>query len=89
MKADEKFVQPIRSFYEKHNEWRAAEYTVQLHIKCEPERASTIRRFHFTLFESDVQDLAESVSKYKYGAGVYYVDADPTPAVNPRIRDIA
>jgi hypothetical protein len=89
MEADEKFVQPIRGFYEKHNKWRAGEYTVQLHIKCEPERASTIRRFRFTLFESDVQDLAESVSKYKYGAGVYYVDADPTPAVNPRIRDIA
>lgn len=85
--SDENVVRPLRDFYEKHNRWRAGEYTAQLHIKCEPARASSVRRFRFTLFESDVQDLAEAVSKYDTGAGVYYVDPEAT-SVNPRIRDL-
>ena len=54
---------------------------------CEPSRASVIRRFRFTLFESDVQDLDEHTSRYKNGFGVYLTDAQVIE-VNPRIQSL-
>jgi hypothetical protein len=88
VEADPTRVEPLRKFFEQHNRWRAGEYTARLTIDCEPQRASVVKNFRFTLFESDIQELAEAASKYKYGAGVYYADAEAT-LVNPRIRPLA
>ena len=46
-----------------------------------------MRYFRFTLFESDVQDLSERTSRYKYGFGVYLTDNKVTE-VYPRIQGL-
>ena len=86
LEAEEKLVLPIVDFFDKHNKWRAGEYVVQLHVNCEPKKASITRDFRFTIYESDVQDLSD-VSRYKYGAGVYYLDNEVTP-VYPQIKNV-
>jgi hypothetical protein len=88
VEADVASVEPLVAFFRRNRFWLPGEYSARLVATCEPPRASVTRRFRFTLFESDVQDLDERTSRYKYGAGVYFNDAAQTE-VYPRIRDLA
>jgi hypothetical protein len=81
-------VDPLITFFQNHNFWRPGEYAARLMAICEPSRASVAKSFRFTLFESDVQDLDERTSRYKYGFGVYLTDTAQTE-VYPRIKDVA
>jgi len=87
VEADPDRVEPLVAFFRAHRFWQPGEYSARLTVRCEPSRASVERRFRFTLFESDVQDLDERASRYKYGAGVYFTDAEQTE-VYPRVRDL-
>ncbi len=88
VEADTASVEPLVAFFRRNRFWLPGEYSARLVATCEPPRASVTRHFRFTLFESDVQDLDERTSRYKYGAGVYFTDAAQTE-VYPRIRDLA
>ncbi len=61
---------------------------MQLTATCDPAKATITRRFRFTLFESDAQDLDERETRYRTGAGVYFNDAEQVE-VNPRVRELA
>ncbi len=87
VEADPARVEPLLALTRAHRFWQPGEYSARLIAKCEPSRASVERRFRFTLFESDVQDLDERTSRYKNGFGVYITDAQVTE-VFPRIRDL-
>jgi len=87
MEAESKFVDKFQEFYKSHYKWRPGEYTAHLRIECTPKRATQIYTFRFTLFESDIQELDERTTRYKYGAGVYFPDHQATE-VYPRIRNL-
>jgi hypothetical protein len=88
VEAEPSRVAPLDEFFHAHRFWQAGEYSARLIAKCEPSTASVVRRFRFTLFESDVQELDERTARYKYGFGVYLTDAQVTE-VYPRILDLA
>jgi len=87
VEADPARVAPLTAFFRAKRFWQPGEYAVQLTATCDPTRATITRRFRFTIFESDVQDLDEREARYKYGAGVYFTDAEQVE-VNPRIREL-
>ncbi|HJW43576.1 MAG TPA: hypothetical protein VJ463_03935 [Geothrix sp.] len=70
--ADQKYVDPLVSFFNKKFCWEPGEYEIELQIEAEPVSASTRSKFRFTLFESDTQELREIQKGYAYGAGIYY-----------------
>lgn len=80
-------VEKLQEFFKNNRRWRPGEYTAVLKLQCEPEQASQLRKFRFTLFEADIQELDERASRYKIGAGVYFTDAEQTE-VYPRIKDL-
>jgi hypothetical protein len=77
----------VLAFFREHKFWQPGEYSARLSATCEPSRASAERRFRFTLFESDVQELDERTARYKNGFGVYITDGQVTE-VYPRIQDL-
>jgi len=87
VEGDAKLVEKLQEFFRSHRKWRPGEYTAALKILCEPERASQVRKFRFTLFEADIQDLDERAARYKFGAGAYFTDAEQTE-VYPRIKHL-
>jgi len=80
-------VAKLQEFFRNHNKWGPGEYTATLKVQCTPDRGSQVRKFRFTLFEADVQELEERACRYKYGAGVYFAEPDQTE-VYPRIKDL-
>jgi len=86
VEGDASCVGRLQEFFKNHNRWRPGEYTAVLKAQCTPEEASQVRKFRFTLFEADVQELEERASRYKYGFGVYLTDPDQTE-VYPSIKD--
>jgi hypothetical protein len=80
-------VDKLQEFYKSKRRWRPGEYTAVLKLQCEPNQASQVRKFRFTLFEADIQELDERASRYKIGAGVYFTDAEQTE-IYPRIKDL-
>jgi hypothetical protein len=87
VEADTALVEPAIKFFEKTNIWAAGEYQLVLKVLCDPPRVSVSRSFRFVLFESDIQELEESVENFKYGWGVCYPDQDATPA-HPRVTEL-
>ena len=87
VEGDAKCVEKLQEFSRINTKWRPGEYTAVLNLQCEPEQASQVRKFRFTLFEADIQELDERASLYKIGAGVYFTDAEQTE-VYPRIKDL-
>ena len=77
-----------QAFFDAREFWAPGEYTARLMATCKPARASVVRNFRFTLFESDVQDLRERTGRYRYGFGVYLTDNKVTE-VYPRIQGLA
>jgi len=88
VEADVARVTPVTAFFRAKRFWQAGEYAVRLTAACEPAKATVTRRFRFTLFESDVQDLDERETRYKNGAGVYFTDAEQVE-VNPLVRELS
>ena len=88
VEADPARVAPLQAFFDAREFWAPGEYTARLMATCKPARASVVRNFRFTLFESDVQDLRERTGRYRYGFGVYLTDNKVTE-VYPRIQGLA
>lgn len=87
VEGDAKRVEKLQEFFKSNMRWRSGEYTAVLKLQCDPEQASQVRKFRFTLFEADIQELDERVSRYKIGAGVYFTDTEQME-VYPRIKDL-
>jgi hypothetical protein len=80
-------VREAESFFHAHNKWQKGEYEVSLKVECVPARAAVERKFRFTLFEADAQEMVERVGRYKYGFGVSQGDPHAIEVL-PRMRDL-
>jgi len=87
VEVDEESVANLKDFFRNNMIWRPGEYAAVLKLQSDPERASFVRQFRFTLFEADVQDLEERTSRFKTGAGLYFRDAGQTE-VYPSIKNL-
>lgn len=76
-------VQPVIEFFQHRFRWAHGEYEIALEIQTEPQRASVLKRYRVTLFESDSTELRSYADDYKIGAGVYWDIARHTGLILP------
>jgi hypothetical protein len=88
VEADQPLVDHAIAFYERFNKWRASDYEATLTLTCEPARASATRRFRFTLFEADVEELKARTGQYKYGFGIY-LESQNQQEVWARVKSVS
>lgn len=61
------------SFFKNHFKWEAGEYELELSVETDRPEATLQRKYLFSLFESEAEELRAYSDGYKYGAGVYWV----------------
>lgn len=70
--ADRILVQPFFDMFEKLFVWLPGEYVFELKVNAEPSSASYIKKYRFTLYESDTSDLRNHRDDYPFGGGLAY-----------------
>lgn len=70
--AEPENVSPFADLFRRLFIWHPGEYIAQLSVMAEPGSASFSKRYRFTLYESDTEDLRSYLDDYKFGAGLTY-----------------
>jgi hypothetical protein len=70
--ADEKLIKPFIDLFERNFLWLPGEYVMELSVDTEPGSASFVKKYRFTLFESDSTELRSHTEDYKFGGGISY-----------------
>jgi hypothetical protein len=70
--AEPNLVAPFLALFERLFVWQPGEYVAELSVVSEPGSASFLRRYRFTLYESDSTELRSHVDDYKFGGGLSY-----------------
>jgi hypothetical protein len=70
--ADAEYVQPFLEMFDRLFVWVPGEYTLDLQINVESGEAAFGKRYRFTLFESDSEELRSHTDDFKYGGGLAY-----------------
>ena len=70
--ADAEHYQPFEDLFKRIFIWYPGEYIAELSVLAEPGSASFTKRYRFTLYESDTEDLRSYVDDYRLGAGLTY-----------------
>jgi len=73
VEADPEYVQPFIEMHKALFKWQPGEYELHVSIEAVPERAGIQKKYRFTLFESDSDELAKSLDEYKFGDGIYWL----------------
>jgi hypothetical protein len=70
--AEPRLVKPFLDLFERLFVWLPGEYVVELKVDTEPGSASFSKKYRFTLYESDSQELRSHIEDYPYGGGLSY-----------------
>ena len=70
--ADTEYVQPFLDMFNRMFVWLPGEYTLDLQIQVESGKSAFGRRYRFTLFESDSDELRSHTDDFKHGGGLAY-----------------
>ena len=73
--AKQELVDPLVELFVKNFIWLPGQYTIELEVNTNIQRANIIKKYRFTLFESDSDELTKYTEEYKTGAGIYYPSA--------------
>lgn len=71
--ASQTTVQELIAFFEKRFKWVAGEYEIELKVTTDTPKADVRKKYRFSLFESESNELRGYIEGYRYGAGVYWV----------------
>jgi hypothetical protein len=80
VEVDPELLQPFQTYFDKNFAWFPGEYLVNLTIATEHSPTAVTKKFRFTLYESDSNDLRSVIDDYKYGAGITWDRKDKTTA---------
>lgn len=80
VEAEPEAVAPFTAMFKTFFILQPGEYTVSLTVTAEPGSASYSKKYRFTLFESDTDELRMQSEKYKYGTFIAY--DDPEVSIN-------
>jgi hypothetical protein len=72
--ADDANVTPFLEIFNRLFVWLPGEYTLDLQIEVESGQSAFVRRYRFTLFESDSEELRSHTDDFKYGGGLAYTE---------------
>lgn len=70
--AKDDLVAPFKELFAKEFVWVPGEYIAELNIKTNQASASFLKKYRFTLFESDTAELKAQSERFKFGEGVTY-----------------
>lgn len=70
--ADPEYVQPFQDMFKQMFVWFPGDYTLDLHIQVDSGEAAFGKRYRFTLFESDSEELRSHTDDFKHGGGLAY-----------------
>lgn len=66
-------VAPFEAFFRRMFIWETGEYVLNLVVEADPGSISYAKKYRFTLYESDTDDLRKYADDYKYaGGGIGY-----------------
>jgi hypothetical protein len=72
VEAEPNLVVPFTRFFEKTFVWNPGEYVIGLKVTTKDKAVAFMKRYRFTLFESDEADLRSYANDYKIGGGIYW-----------------
>lgn len=72
VEADAQYVQPFLNMFNRMFVWLPGEYTLDLQIQVESGKNTFGKRYQFTLFESDSEELRSHTDDFKHGGGLAY-----------------
>ena len=78
---ESKLWEPLVQHFNSAFKWIPGEYQASLVVETEPPNAAQPRKFRFTIFESESQDLRSVVDDIKFGAGVFVAPHPDRPGV--------
>ena len=70
--AEKEYITPFLEMFKENFLWNPGEYQIQVSVLAVPEKAGIEKNYHFTLFESDSEELSKFQDDYKYGDGIYF-----------------
>lgn len=76
VEADPAFVVPFTEMFEHSFIWKAGEYELEVKVQTDSVRSSTVKKYRFTLFESDSSELSIEKVDLKIGDGTYWSSGD-------------
>jgi len=76
--ADPELVQQAKDFFEKRFSLTKGSYRLLVAASSDGNELLCVRGFDFTLFDHQVRALRSAVDDYKIGAGIYYMNNDPS-----------
>jgi len=85
--ADDKNVRPFLDLHEKLFKWKPGDYELEITVSTNRKNYSASKKYRFTLFESESEELYKYNEKYKMGEGVYYNMLDAS-GINVRITEL-
>lgn len=72
VEAEPHFMTPFLQLFERLFIWKSGEYVAILNVQAIPSGASFSKKFRFTIFESEANELASYKEHYSTGAGLLY-----------------
>ena len=79
-------VVPFTSMFNKKYVWTPAEYEIYVSVITSNASANILKRYRFTLFESDSAELSKVKDDYKFGDGINW-DSGKHPGVGIQITE--
>jgi hypothetical protein len=70
--AEPQYVQPFKILFERLFVWYPGEYIAELQVDADPGSASFSKKYRFTLYESDTEELRSHTDDYRIGAGIIF-----------------
>ena len=67
-------VEPFLDLHSRLFVWAPGEYAMTLQVSTDGSSSTYSRKYRFTLYESDTDELRSYVDSYKFGAGIFYTD---------------
>jgi hypothetical protein len=89
VEADDNLVTEAKDFFGKRFALTKGNYKLFIAAISEKNEAISVRGFDFTLFDHQIRALRNAVDDYKTGAGIFFLNTDPSKAgANIRLRPI-
>jgi hypothetical protein len=86
--ADDRLVKEATDLFEKKFNMAKGNYRLIIAALSESKEALAVRGFDFTLFDHHIRALRSATEDYKFGAGVYYQNLDPSRQAVLRLRPV-
>lgn len=85
---DQEVVTPMHEFFNKKFIWYAGEYTLTVNISTDRKKADITKKYRFTIFDSDEEQLKSIIEQYKFGGGIWWIPLNVQTSVILELKEI-